>query len=250
MELPALRQLCSASSPAPALNRGLAVLALLNSRGASSLESIAADFELPKASVFRLLQTLQESGMVQKTADKHYKALWTLRPLHDAKTLCRQKLERKLPGLCRETGCTVEWYEPVEEGMKMVIQKLPDTEVRVQARPGFLRPWRIEFEAVARLAHAFSKNAPASFVTRMFVKDGVMAKIAPAQIRALLADARERKTAWDIPFNENGVRRYAAAAVEGGEFLGVLAIAEAHHFHLKQRTKEYLAGLAHTLASP
>lgn len=66
---------CRSASTAPALNRGLAALGLLGEDGSPlSLESLAARLSLPKASLFRLLDTLQNLGLVRQAEDEFFNA--------------------------------------------------------------------------------------------------------------------------------------------------------------------------------
>ncbi len=230
-----IQAFCRAATTAPALNRGLAVLAALGEESALSLDDLAVRLCLPKASVFRLLGTLQQIGMVRKTADKRYEALWGLQPLGDARTHQRRRIEAKMPALCSATGCTVEWYEPSEAGMDLVRQINPDSELRVQARPGFVRKWGEEFEAVARLGYAFAREAPPVAPAQMYVDDGVLKKISRQEAVRLIAKAREDKAAGDLPFNSNSVRRCAVGVFDdaGETFFGVLALAECFRFSRK-----------------
>lgn len=239
--------LSQAESTAPALNRGLALLAVLAEEGPMTLEAAAARLRLPKASVFRLLGTLQSIGLIRKTADKRYEALWALQPLHDPRELFRERVAKRMPALCERTGCTVEWYEAVADGMKLVAQVNPESELRVQAKPGFLRAWSLEFEAVARLGHAFAETAPAVENTRMYVENGVLKSISRKEARQMLETARRDQSAVDLAYNTNGVRRLAVAAFEDGQFRGVLALAEAFHFSRKSRAPTQLKVLAQAL---
>lgn len=237
-----------AATPAPALSRGLAILAALGEQGPLSLESLAGSLRLPKASVFRLLETLRRIGMVRKNSDKTYAPLHRLQPLADARTGYRDAVIARMAALCASTGCTAEWYEPCAEGMRLVHQVNPDTELRVQARPGFLRAWRVEFEAVARLGHAFAAEAPAVSATSMYVAHGELKPLPAAKVRALLADARKIRAAQDTAYNTNGVRRHAVAAVGPDGLVGVLAIAECHRFGANRpRPSAILKQLVQTL---
>lgn len=239
--------LAQANTTAPALNRGLAVLAALDGHSPLSLESLCSKLHLPKASVFRLLGTLQEIGMVRKTPEKTYEALCVLRPLANASSLFRERVENRMAGLCKNTGCTVEWYEPTADGMKLVEQVNPEVELRVQAKPGFLRKWKGEFDAVARLGYAFDPQAPLLESLQTYVSNGVLKNISPKSARALLNEARQSHCAADLHYNTNGVRRFAAAALENGQFRGVLALAEAVHFSRPVSTDLYLGKLRNSL---
>ncbi len=243
---------CHASTATPALNRGLAVLATLGEQTPLSLEMLATKLRLPKTSVYRLLGTLQKIGLVRKSPDKRYQALCFLQSVEDEQTLYRQMMEKKMPGLCEATHCTVEWYEPSSEGMRLVHQIAPESELQVRAKPGFLRKWGDEFEAVARLGYAFAKEAPPASRMSMYVANGVRHDLSMEKIRKRLVEAHEKKIAHDTPFNSNGVRRYAAAAFDhtGKTFRGVLALAEAVHFCRHPSSHLLLKQLTQTLKRP
>lgn len=235
-----------AETAAPALARGLAVLVALGTQSLA-LEALAAKLKLPKASVFRLLGALQEIGLVRKTPEKCYEALCVLRLLADEQSLFRERVARKLPEVCRKAGATIEWYEPTAGGMRLVSQAHPDTEVRVQAQPGFVRKWGEEFDAVARLGYAFDPQAPALGQLYGYAGDGVQETIPGKKAQALLAEATREEVAADIHFNTNGVRRCAAAILEEGKFRGVLALAEAFHFSEATRQSRYMEILREAL---
>ncbi len=237
---------CNTPSAAPALNRGLAALAALGEKGGPlSLDALASLLSVPKASLFRLLETLQDLGLVLKTADRCYEPLWTLQPIEDRRTVHRRRIERNLEGLCETTKCTVEWYEPTESGMALVRQIQPESELRVQAKPGFLREWAGEFDAVARLAHAFASYAPPLVSPKVYVSNGVLKALPKKEASTRLAEARRSRTAEDGIFNSNGVRRCAAAAFDdaSGTFMGVLALAEVCHFSNRPPAAEFLPQL-------
>ncbi|MBC2604378.1 helix-turn-helix domain-containing protein [Puniceicoccus vermicola] len=219
-------------TPAPALSRGLAVLRMLGEDSPASLENLSSRLNLPKASVFRLLDTLEKTGTVRRNADKLYEPLWTLQPLANDSEALRRQIHRKMPELSAETQCSAEWYEPTEAGMKLIYQELPHSELCVKAGPGFLRDWESEFEAVARLGHAFAKEAKPVRQSSLYVRNGERETISAQQIRALTEKARTESVAYDEAFNTNGVRRFAAAAIDEQThtFIGVLALAQAYRF--------------------
>ncbi len=218
---------------APALSRGLAVLISLDPLSPPTLDQISSGLDLPKASTLRLLETLERTGMIRRNPDKRYEPLWKLEPLEDPRVQFRQNLKAKMETLCHETGCTVEWYEAADDGLRLILQTNPDVELCVKAKPGFLRDWQREFEAVTRVGHAFAKNAPSIQSTTVYVENGRLRKISQRQIRRLTDEARVECAAYDEAFNTNGVRRYAVAAFteQDKQFLGVLALAEVYHFN-------------------
>ncbi|PTX97497.1 hypothetical protein DB346_21110 [Verrucomicrobia bacterium LW23] len=249
---PDVRQLATATTTAPALNRGLAVLAALCQEAPQSLDSLAIRLALPKASVFRFLATLQKIGIVRKTQDKRYEPLWALHPLADERTLMRAAVAQALAALCNATGCTTEWYEPALDGLRLEQQANPDTELCVKVRPGFTRMWSGEFEAVLRLGYAFAPQAPAPAPSlRVFVANGRVESVPEGATAAMLAECRRDRATADIFFNSNGVRRCAAAVFSrgSGAFLGVLALAEGFHFSRRTEQAEYIAMLGRAAAS-
>lgn len=186
--------------------------------------------------------------MIRKNPDKSYQPLWRLQPLTDGRARYRDMVSTRMEDLCAATKSTVEWYEPCAEGMRLIRQANPDTELRVQAQPGFIRHWQVEFEAVAQLGHAFAAEAPAVSATSMYASHGVLKPLTATKVRTLLADARKTRIARDPAYNGNGVRRYAAAAIDPDGLVGVLAIAECHRFgSARSRPSSLLKQLTQTL---
>lgn len=237
-------------SEAPALSRGLALIGLLEREAPLSLDGLATHLSLPKASLLRLLGTLLDVGLIRKNPDRTYEALWALRPLHDPRSLFRERVAAALPALAEATGCTAEWYELREGGLELVLQTHPDRELRIQAQPGFLRAWRPELEAVACLGYAFAPAAPPPTGLKRYFDDGVFRKISIRVTAALVEESRREGLASDSSFNSHGIRRHAIAACvpeKGGLFLGVMAVAEAFRFDARPRANDFLKPLTRTL---
>lgn len=219
----------AASWSAPALGRGVEILRYLDREPDSPLERIAAALPYPKPSIFRLLQTLAGLGLVEKTPAARYRALQVLRPAAVARRDLTQALGGLMEDLVRETGCTVEWFEAAPEGMILRRQVHPPHEVRVVARPGFVRAWNGELDAVAQLGLAFAPQAPAPGPMQAYRRNGVTAALPVREVRARVAVARTRGCASDPAFNTHGIRR-SAVAVRLPEWAGVLAAATAYQF--------------------
>lgn len=220
-----------AKTGAPALVRGIRILQLLTQEGPMLLEQISANLDIPKASAFRLLSTLEQIRMIRRDPDKSYSALYRLRPLVDSRTSFYEALDGRMLHLVGETNCTIEWYEETQDGMQLVLQKHPDCELCVQARPGFLRDWRTEFEAVTRIAHAFAARAPKLASSKCYKTNGVMVELRKTEIQSMIRSVKARQSAIDEAFNSNGVRRVAVPAFDdSGDFLGVLAVAQTFRF--------------------
>jgi DNA-binding IclR family transcriptional regulator len=243
------RHLCELETPAPALNRGLGVLALLGREAPLTLEALGTRLDLPRGSLFRLLETLVAAGLVRKTPEKLYEPRWMLAPLAEGTTPFRQRIAGRLPELARETGCTAEWYEPCAEGMSLVLQEHPETETRVVVKPGYLRLWGVEFEAVTRLGYAFAPQAPRLEPMPLYTANGVKGIPSLRELDALLERDRAAGQAHDACFNTNGVRRHAAAALREGSFLGVVALAETVSFPARNRARAFLRCLASAVAA-
>lgn len=216
----------------PALVRGLSVWRLLAAEGPLPLETVRSRLGLPKASCYRLLETFCRLGYARRDERRAYRMLWELRPLTDPGLALTTRVEALLPRLARSLAKTVEWWVPTADGMALRLQVAPeDAEVHVQARPGFLRPWGEELDAVAQLGYALAGEAPALARTVLHHRrHGVRERCPPGQARSAVRLARERRWASDQCYNANGVRRHAVAVMRGNVLGGVLAAAELPRF--------------------
>jgi IclR family mhp operon transcriptional activator len=69
------------------LSRGLDILILLNRRDSISASEFASELEIPRATVYRILETLSEKGMVyQHQADQRFRITSKVRTLSDGFT--------------------------------------------------------------------------------------------------------------------------------------------------------------------
>lgn len=214
--------------PVPALVRGLAVMRLIDAEGPLTMETVADRLALPRSSAFRLLETLRALGYAERDPARRYRLVWTLRAGEGASAAFNTRLAAVMEQLADSLGVTLEWYEPSSQGMELRLQRLPShAEVRVLARPGFVRYWNTEFDSVARIGHAFSPVAPAlkSGLT-VFKRDGHVSRITLREARDLAATALKTRTASDACFNKNGVRRSASVLLlPGGVPAGILVAA-------------------------
>lgn len=235
------------NTPAPALGRGVAIWMLLIQRFPRTLEEIAGQLKIPKASVYRLLESLCLLGIIQRLPDKRYEPLWGVQSLTNPLENLREELSVIMADLCRQSQCTVEWYEPSKEGMVLTLQNHPESEVRVQIRPGFTRRWSDEFEAVTRLGVALDAAAPPLKTARIHTSNGSLQNIGSREINRQLANVRQTKASIDLAFNGNGVRRCAVALMDGDRLRGVLALAEVFQFNEPSRADEWLKLLQRSL---
>ncbi len=216
---------------APALSRGLTLLHTLNQAPPYSLEALSARLNIPKASALRLLETLEANGLVHRRADKRYEPLYSLQPVGDLAANFRNTLQPQMAELSQRLGHTIEWYEPTDTGMMLVLQSVPQTEVQVVARPGFLRDWFTEHEAVTRLGFAYAKQAPTVQASQTYISNGKRHNLSNTEALAQVKAAKASGKTYDKAYNTNGVRRAAIAALQPRDrFHGVLAVAEAHRF--------------------
>jgi DNA-binding IclR family transcriptional regulator len=212
------------ADPAPALSRGLVLLALLDRSGPARLEDLATSARLPKPSVLRLLRTLQTAGAADREpGGKRWRALARLVPTADIATTLRARAAAALDHLCLRSGHIAELYALEDRGLRMIDRREPaGCAVTLRAQIGFLRDWN-EAEAVAQLGLAFG----AAPVTRHWAyRDGKPARLAVTALRRKLSRVRDERVAVDFEANVHGVRRIAVPIVDSQRRLsGALAIA-------------------------
>jgi len=213
---------------APALRRGVEVLRLLGDHGPLTLDAIARHTAFPKSSLLRILETLADLQLVLREADQRlYRATARLVPLPAGNRVFEEAIARMLDTLAASTAQTAEWYVPGPDGMVMVRRaEPPRSEVRVIARIGFLRPWRGELDAIARLGLAFFHPPPRGGAWWTYDANRNRTTVARREVHARVAQARQDAYALDELCNPNGVRRIAALVAPGGKPRGVLALAE------------------------
>jgi DNA-binding IclR family transcriptional regulator len=214
---------------------------LLASEGPLAMEAVAVRLCLPRSSTFRLLETLRALGHAERDSARRYRLTWSFRP--DESGAFVPRLSAAMRQLAESLGVTIEWYEPSARGMELRLQQLPSrAEVLVQARPGFVREWNTEFDAVARLGHALVPSAPALQAgIHHFARDGQRTRLPLRDARTLLVAAREHESASDTTFNSFGVRRAAVAVrLPGNVFAGLLVAASSLTFSPKAPTPAQL----------
>lgn len=239
---------------APALQRGIQILRLLEPGDALTLEAVAARTAIPKASALRLLQTLQEMRLVDRRPDKSFVSRARLVPVRDGQTQMTSRIAESLRRLCAATGHTAEWYVPSEQGMILVQRQEPDSQqVHVVARIGFVRAWHDELDAVACVGIAFGGHGDRG-LSGFWVYDanGNRSSLTARQAQDMLSAARRDRMAMDRTYNTNGVRRTAVAVACGDELLGVLAVAGSYRpggTDIHETSKAALAGEMAALSS-
>lgn len=215
--------------PVPGLARGIEILRLLETEHPLTLEVIAQRTGYPKASVFRLMETLMALDLVDRDAQsKGFSPLVRLTAAAADDKSFDAALADSLDTLASQTGQTAEWYLPMDEGLVMVRRaEPPRSELQVRARIGFTRAWEGELDAVACVGRAWSRNPSITFRSLWtYGPDGRHVAIGAAEARRRQARARERGFSTDFHYNTNGVKRMAAAVFDGPALRGVLALAQ------------------------
>jgi DNA-binding IclR family transcriptional regulator len=200
----------------------------LGATGPLTLDEVAKRTNVPKASLLRLLKTLEIENLVTRR-DGTYAAAATIVPIPGIGPRFEQRLESALVRVATSTGLAAEWYVPSPTGLILVKRaEPPDAEVRVQASVGFLRAWDAELEAVATIGLAFLKKGKASFGRHWtYVRDGVKTALSAADAKRRVERARADGYVIDTILNANGVRRMACPVEATG---GRGVIAAAGHF--------------------
>jgi DNA-binding IclR family transcriptional regulator len=217
-------------SAAPALSRGLSLLARLLEDGTSSLEQLAQRSGWPKSSVLRLLQSLEQAGCVTRDpASKRYSALVRLVPIDSTESALKAACASIMVELSERVLHTVELHSYERHALTMIERSEPEhAEVQVRARIGFRRDLT-ELDALTLVMLAYAIPEAEWPEAEYWHWDGHGKKIAVerARMRRYVARTREQSAAVDLAVNPNGVRRYAAPLRAGSGLLcGVLAVAE------------------------
>lgn len=215
----------------PALQHGIAILMQLERDGPATIPELLRVSGIPRSSLLRYLQTLESLGMVGRDSDRRWRARMRLLPVPSPDVAFGEIRRGLMEEAARRTGLTVEWYRGQAEGMALLDQTLSDGDVRVVARPGFLRRWGEEVDAVLRLGYAADPSAPAvSGSFWRYSRNGHRRSLAEATVRRAVRMAAREGVAADSAFNSNTIRRAAAVARHGGSYQGVLALAEPFRF--------------------
>ncbi|USD43236.1 helix-turn-helix domain-containing protein [Vibrio sp. SCSIO 43135] len=216
------------SYPTPACARGLWVLKCLstNNEGAS-LDQLHKISEVPKATLSRILETLEMLGLVVKDEAKLYKTDYQIVLATDSSSSFDDKLFEAMNYLSKQLGYTAEWYVPTLSGMVMKKTMSPLKERRVWAQEGFVRNWGGEVDAVYRVGkRCYGDKAPVNDVAWTYGKKGKKISIPVEKLDEEINELSEEASYADNNFNENGVRRSAISVFVDNKFVGVLALAE------------------------
>lgn len=228
----------------PGLQRGFYVLSFLSDGVAKSLDEITKQTGYPKASVLRMLYTLEQIGAVERdVAGKEYRALSVITSIEGNNGVFNRLVDNVLAKLSAETGLSGEWFIPQENGMYLARRASPPTgELWVIARTGYTRNWYDEFDCVAILGHTFANPNKKSFSEgsiwqyteeggkKNLTHDQILqilktTKLAVTQAVAKVDSETSDETISDPFFNSNGVLRIAHGVFDKDSLKGVLALA-------------------------
>ncbi|HBE04323.1 MAG TPA: hypothetical protein DC049_17875 [Spirochaetia bacterium] len=199
-------------------------LKALNNRALLSLEDLACLTRAPKATLLRVLDTFQRFNLIERK-QKLYKSTVLLQPLNSENSF-QQVIRSTLFNLCLQTGCTCEWY--IYNDNKLIIsdrEEPENSEISIKAKIGFIRRTDRELEAVVRIACAAGLFRISPQIHYEIIKEGRRIPVAPACAKRQIKKIKNLAT-YDRSFNNNGIRRYAAAVKKNHVFSGILAIAE------------------------
>jgi DNA-binding IclR family transcriptional regulator len=213
--------------PAPALTRGLRLVAILSSEGACSLDRLAKISGWPKASILRLLRALINAGVAEReVSTKRYRALLRFIPGDSREQCLRQKCRNHVTWLATCAKQPVEVYAYSTIGMTMVDRAAPEhASLPVLARLGHTRP-RLELDAVNQIACACTgdKRVPPGNYHAYAEQKKII--LTPEAVERIIATVTQRGVASDVGVNRNHVRRFAAPLRnQHGDCIGALAIA-------------------------
>lgn len=150
------------TSPAPALSRGLVILKLLEQEGSLNLETIKKLTNIPKASLLRLLKTLEDYGCVHRDlSTKKFEARLQLTPLKTENNQFSNARAEVLNDLSEALDSTSEWYEM--DGNVLVLRHRNEPELltlNVTERVGFRIEKNDKLSPIAQAARKSKKLAP------------------------------------------------------------------------------------------
>lgn len=213
--------------PAPALERGLFLLNLINTEGPENLEYLTLKSGLPKASVSRYLETLVMCGYLRRDPKtKQYHSCCQIDRRSKGVELLIEKLSTVIHDLANESTMTVEWYEMKEGLPTITLRAVPtDSAVEVKAKLGFARSLCHEFDAVARLFLA-DVGVPRPFPNYYKRDWDKMTNISQKEVAEELCQVINQSwLTYDREYNHNGVRRCAVGVTDSqSKLIGVLAM--------------------------
>lgn len=219
--------------PVPGLSRGLKVLKILNNGSEMSLNELLKSTNIPKSSMLRIIQTLQDHGYIARsTSGKAYYSEIRLISHTKENSFWEKKLAETLNSLADSTANTVEWYIPCQEGFMLINRSEPaSTEIRIKAKTGFVRKLHdgCEMEAVTRVGAALrDENMFIPHSSWTYKPDGKRYQLSEKEATFIVKQARTKYYASEEFYNLNGIKRTACAILKNNKLRGILALAECY----------------------
>ena len=96
--------------PAPALEYGIRAMQALENLGEMSLEDLTRKTAVPRSTLLRVLETMEELGMVSRDAtNRKFTAVMRLVPTDDEDDLNMKILQTTMEQPCHAVKQTIEW---------------------------------------------------------------------------------------------------------------------------------------------
>jgi DNA-binding IclR family transcriptional regulator len=216
---------------APAAHQAIEIIELLISSGSLTLGQIAEQTGFSKATILRLLETMEAHCWVGKVSGgKAYEALVFIKSKNDFSEVSEQVIQNLIDELCVKTNHTVEWYQPGEKYAEIVLRSEPrNRAVNIRAKLGFRRIYAQEIEAVTRIAMAsglvdcLEHEPDAGYST---YKNGKYVHIALAEAFEMIKQIGNDLLTFDPEWNSQGIRRHAVGIKDkAGKLTGIITLA-------------------------
>lgn len=218
---------------APAVHQAIEIMEQLAQANPLTLGEIAEKTGFSKATILRLLDTLEEHNWIKKLkTEKSYIPTVTIRPTEETTENIEEQIQSVLDNLCANTNHTVEWYKINNKYGEITQRSEPSGRiVNIKAQLGFRRIFSSELEAVARIAMVHNQadckgNEPKAGYT--IYKAGKLIHISLDKAEKIIKATPKTKATYDKEWNSNGIRRHAVGVKQPDKNLaGILSIATA-----------------------
>ncbi len=211
--------------------RLIQILEYLSKNSPATIARIMEALEIPRASVFRLIRLLSETGYIRKSADgRGYVLGLQLFALSRGVIRNMEIIKAAHPALrwlLKKTGCTAELAIPFDKHRLIYIDKSESAEdVMIYAQPGTI------IEHPHTLAHGkiylanMEKSHLNEYLKSKLVPYTEYTILKAKQIRDELITIRKRNWAKDINEHRYGISRFSAGIFnKNNSLIGVIGIA-------------------------
>ncbi len=225
------------------VDRAFSVLFAIASSGDSlSVAQLARDIDLPRTTVIRLLNTMQEIGVIAKNGQSdHYQLgekILTLLNHAAGEEQLEVMVQNAMQQLSAETGETIYYCVPSGDEVLYVSQINARHAIQMEDWTGRTVP--LYGTAVGKLQLAFSPPVKQeAYLSQPLAQFTPLTQTDPEKIRSELDTIRRNKSAWNR--NEFEASVFAVAApifTNDQELIGMLAIG-GPEFRLKDSGERY-----------